>query len=86
MGTITITTFYEDDDIWVVFKDTGPGIDSSDLEKIFQPFYTSKEKGTGLGLAIVKSLVEAYDGEVIIKSKIKHGTKISLRFPVQLNV
>jgi two-component system sensor histidine kinase HydH len=52
--------------IWV--KDDGPGIPSSRMEKIFEPFYTTHEKGTGLGLAIVHKIVENHNGETIVNS------------------
>ena len=51
---------------WV--KDDGRGITPSQIEKIFEPFYTTHEKGTGLGLAIVHKIVENHNGEIRVNS------------------
>jgi two-component system sensor histidine kinase PilS (NtrC family) len=55
-------------------SDTGCGIKENDLKKIFEPFFTNKDKGTGLGLTIVNHIVEGYNGKIIIESKINQGT------------
>jgi two-component system sensor histidine kinase HydH len=52
--------------LWV--KDDGPGIPDNQIEKIFEPFYTTREKGTGLGLAIVHKIVENHNGEIRVDS------------------
>lgn len=54
--------------------DTGCGIEEKDLRKIFEPFFTNKDKGTGLGLTIVGRIVEGYSGKIIIESSINQGT------------
>jgi len=56
--------------------DTGCGIDSTCLEKIFEPFYTTKEKGTGIGLAIVNRIVESYTGHIKVESAANGSTFI----------
>ena len=61
-------------------KDNGPGISPKVLEKIFQPFYTTKEKGTGLGLSITKRLIDLLEGTIIINSS-DSGTIVTLKFP-----
>lgn len=63
-------------------SDTGCGIKENDLKKIFEPFFTNKEKGTGLGLTIVNHLVEGYNGKIIIESNINQGTICSVWLPV----
>jgi len=55
-------------------SDTGCGIKKNDLKKIFEPFFTNKEKGTGLGLTIVNHIVEGYNGKIKIESHINQGT------------
>jgi len=63
-------------------KDTGSGIDPETLEKIFDPFYTTKENGTGLGLAIVKKYVESHSGYIDITSDSGRGTVIKVFIPL----
>jgi len=62
-------------------SDTGCGIKENDLKKIFEPFFTKKEKGTGLGLTIVSHLVDGYNGKIKIESTINQGTVCSLWLP-----
>lgn len=61
--------------------DTGTGIDKHCIDKIFDPFYTTKENGTGLGLAIVKKFVDYHSGYLHIKSKLDEGTTIQVFLP-----
>jgi len=61
--------------------DTGCGIDPIYLEKIWEPFYTTKERGSGLGLAIVRRIVESHGGTVMVQSDFLHGTRFSIQFP-----
>ncbi len=62
-------------------SDTGIGIEPERLEKIFDPFHTTKENGTGLGLAIVKRFVDHHSGHVQVKSTVNKGTKIQVFLP-----
>ena len=62
-------------------SDTGCGIKENDLKKIFEPFFTKKEKGTGLGLTIVSHLVDGYNGKIKIESTINQGTVCSVWLP-----
>jgi two-component system sensor histidine kinase HydH len=69
--------------LWV--KDDGPGIPHDGIEKIFEPFYTTREKGTGLGLAIVHKIVENHDGEIRVESPPKgmsRGSCFSIFIPI----
>ena len=61
--------------------DTGSGIDNEHIDKIFQPFFTTKEDGTGLGLAIVKKIIETHGGEIRINSKPGAGTRVTCCLP-----
>ncbi len=63
--------------------DTGEGISPEQLEKIFQPFSTSKRKGLGLGLALVKRTMERIGGSIRIDSQIGKGTRATLVFPTE---
>ncbi len=64
-------------------RDDGPGIPPDKIERIFEAYYTTKEKGTGLGLAIVKHNVELYGGTVRVESKSGQGAKFLLFFPAK---
>jgi signal transduction histidine kinase len=63
----------------IVVADTGKGIAPEDKEKIFAPFYTTKEKGTGLGLAFVKEIVDDHGGMLVVESEVGRGTTITVR-------
>jgi signal transduction histidine kinase len=67
----------------VAIRDDGPGIPTDKQEKIFEAYYTTKEKGTGLGLATVKHNVELYGGSVRIESALGKGARFVLVFPAK---
>ena len=67
-------------------EDDGPGIPQSNANKIFDPFYTTREKGTGLGLAIVHMIVENHGGEINLVSPVSgkdKGCRITIDLPVR---
>ena len=70
-----------EDYVEIVVKDTGCGIEENDLKKIFEPFFTNKEKGTGLGLAIVSRFVDGYNGRIKVESVINEGTTFIVSLP-----
>lgn len=75
-GTISVVSEAGNDrKVNLVVKDTGEGIPREHLDKIFDPFFSTKKKGTGLGLAIVKSIIEAHGGEIDVESEVGKGTK-----------
>jgi two-component system, NtrC family, sensor histidine kinase HydH len=63
------------------FQDDGEGIEPETLNKIFNPFFTTKEKGSGLGLPIVKSIIEAHQGSLDISSAAGNGTTVTITIP-----
>jgi signal transduction histidine kinase len=63
------------------FQDDGEGIEPEALNKILNPFFTTKEKGSGLGLPIVKSLIEAHQGQLEISSAPEAGTTVTITLP-----
>jgi two-component system sensor histidine kinase HydH len=65
----------------IQFQDSGDGIDPETLKKVFNPFYTTKEKGSGLGLPIVKSIIESHQGTISISSDPGHGTSVIIQLP-----
>lgn len=66
----------------VLISDTGAGIESHDLLRIYDPYFTSKPAGTGLGLAVVQKIMEAHGAFLNIESQAGTGTKVTLRFGV----
>ncbi len=82
-GTILLSGFSENGFAVIRITDSGAGIPLEKMERIFDPFYTTKEpgKGTGLGLFIVKRLVERHRGTILVESKEGIGTTFTLRFP-----
>lgn len=71
-----------DDRVSVVFQDTGPGISAVELENIFNPFFTTKEKGTGLGLAITHKVITEHGGQIEVESAPGHGSRFIVYLPV----
>lgn len=65
----------------VTVRDSGPGIGPEHLSRIFEPYFTTKEKGSGLGLAISYSIVKAYGGAVTVESEIGRGSQFSVYLP-----
>ena len=60
-------------------RDDGPGIE--DVERIFEPHYTTKVKGTGLGLAIARQIVEEHGGRIAASSEIGRGSRVTIEIP-----
>jgi signal transduction histidine kinase len=69
--------------IKIDIEDTGVGIPEENLDKIFQPFFSTKlpEEGTGLGLSISKDIVEKHNGKITVKSKVAQGTCFTIYLP-----
>lgn len=87
-GIIRIRTFTENDLIVIAISDTGSGISPENLQKIFAPFFTTKEAGvgTGLGLSIVTEIVARHGGEIAVESEVGKGSTFTISMPVQHNV
>lgn len=84
-GTITVRSSYEPDDhtLQISVMDTGEGIDPEIVEKIFQPFYTTKSSGTGLGLSITKRLIEQHGGHIRAVNNRDRGVSFLVTLPVK---
>jgi signal transduction histidine kinase len=67
----------------IVVADDGPGIPPDKVARIFEPYFTTKEKGTGLGLTIVKHNVELYGGTVRVESSLGQGAKFTVILPAK---
>ena len=79
---LVATTPGPDNTVRVIFSDTGSGIPQESLEKIFEPFYTTKARGTGLGLAITRQIIEMHHGTITIESEPGHGTTVTVTLPL----
>jgi len=79
-GKITFKAFEAGDSVSVEIKDTGCGMSEEVLDKLFNPFFTTRSKGFGLGLFVVKELVKRNNGTISVESKVGEGTKFTLRF------
>ena len=69
-------------DVLVDIIDRGAGMDAETLRRLFEPFYTTKEKGTGLGMAIAKKITELHSGDLTVTSKQGEGTTATVRLPL----
>ncbi|ANA80889.1 MULTISPECIES: ATP-binding protein [Paenibacillus] len=82
-GTLTLETRIEGDQVQLYVADTGTGMSESELERLFEPFYTTKSKGTGLGLALCMSIVQRHHGTIDVKSQQGEGTVFIISFSVR---
>ena len=84
-GVLKLTTQQVDDWVEVVVEDTGCGISEDNLNKIMDPFFTTKPvgEGTGLGLSIVHKIVQEHGGQIVIDSKEGVGTRMTIGFPIR---
>jgi two-component system, sporulation sensor kinase E len=80
-GQIEVETALTDGMVCLSIRDSGMGIDSSEVEMVFNPFFSRKAGGMGLGLAYVKKVVEEHGGRVDVISKKGKGSIFTLRFP-----
>ncbi|MGF1511549.1 MAG: nitrogen regulation protein NR(II) [Myxococcota bacterium] len=81
-GTIWVETGEDSEGAFLRVADDGPGVTEDLKSKIFDPFYTTKERGSGLGLAISNSIVEAHGAEMWFDSRVGAGTRVTVRFTV----
>jgi two-component system NtrC family sensor kinase len=84
MGTITIRTGCSGEWVWIEFTDTGSGMAPATLNRIFEPFYTTKAigSGTGLGLSVSYGIVKRHGGRIEVDSTLGVGSKFTVHLPV----
>ncbi len=87
-GKITITTECESDTIRISLADTGKGIKPEQLDRIFMPFYTTKEvgKGTGLGLSVSYGIIKSLGGKIEVESEVNKGSEFTIILPLSQQV
>lgn len=84
-GTLTISTSSVKEQVVIEFRDTGSGISKDVLQRIFEPFFsTKKEKGTGLGLSISYRIIQTHGGRIDVESVEGQGTVFTVRIPVKV--
>ncbi len=82
--TVTCKNFRDKsnkDFVKIEFKDTGKGISKENLDKIFEPYFTTKKTGNGLGLAIIHSIIEKHHGKISVESTLGKGTTFIILLP-----
>ncbi len=81
-GIVTIKLIQGRNDVSIIVEDTGSGIPREDMDKIFYPFYSTKEGGSGLGLSIVYRIVEDHGGRISVESQPGKGSRFTVKIPV----
>jgi len=81
-GTITVTTRSNGENVFLDISDTGIGISEELMDKIFEPYFTTKDFGSGLGLTVVYKIMKEHMGEIGVKSREGEGTTFTLTFPI----
>ena len=81
-GTLGLQTGEGSDGVWVSVADTGGGIPQEMLNRIFEPFYTTKKRGSGLGLMIVRRIVRAHGGRIELESQVGRGSTFRIWLPL----
>jgi signal transduction histidine kinase len=83
-GRIRITTRAEGDNVRIAFKDSGSGIPPENLDKVFEPGFTTKVAGdgTGLGLAICYKIIHAHHGDIKVESELGEGATVTITLPL----
>jgi nitrogen fixation/metabolism regulation signal transduction histidine kinase len=83
-GVLTVRTRSEDGKVLIEVEDTGTGLTPEECDRIFTPYYTSKQRGTGLGLAIVQSIVSDHRGRIRVHSEPGRGSTFVIELPKRL--
>ena len=82
-GVLMLRTTHQDGDVELEISDTGSGLTPEECERLFTPYYTTKQHGTGLGLAIVQSVVSDHGGRISVESEAGVGTSFHIRLPAR---
>ena len=80
-GNLTVSARCTDGAVVASVSDTGEGLPPEHLERVFEPFFSTRARGIGLGLAIAKVLTEQNGGAIGVETAAGQGTRVSVRFP-----
>ncbi|HYK44221.1 MAG TPA: ATP-binding protein, partial [Parafilimonas sp.] len=88
LPTVTLVTKKSSNKIEITVKDNGPGIPQNIVDKIFQPFFTTKPtgQGTGLGLSLSYDIIKAHGGEIKVKTKEGEGSEFEIKLPANEDI
>ena len=81
-GTLVVSTTFEGERICITLQDTGTGISTDIRDKIFEPYFTTREFGSGLGLTLTYKIIKEHAGDIEVTSKLGSGTIFSVYIPV----
>ena len=82
-GVLMLSTTHKDGHVQLEISDTGTGLTPEECDRLFTPYYTTKQHGTGLGLAIVKSVISDHGGRISVESETGVGTSFHIELPTQ---
>jgi signal transduction histidine kinase len=82
-GRIILASGSQDGQVWFSIRDTGKGMTPEVKNKIFHPFFTTKEKGTGLGLAVVHKIITDHGGTIELETTPEVGSIFTVRLPLR---
>jgi len=82
-GDLRVAIRSSEQSVVITVSDSGSGVPQESIEKIFEPFYTTKDKGTGLGLAIVYNIIKKHNGDITIESEAGKGTTFTITLPTR---
>jgi signal transduction histidine kinase len=83
VGKIELVSESDPDEIVLIVRDNGNGIQDETMKHVFEPFFTTRKSGTGLGLSIAKKIVDAHGGHIACMSQLNKGTEITISLPRQ---
>lgn len=81
-GVFAVRTAAENDKFFILIKDDGNGMSQKTLERIFEPYYTTKASGTGLGMTTVYKIIKEFSGDIRVKSREGEGTAFIITLPI----
>jgi signal transduction histidine kinase len=82
-GEVDVSLGREGSKLRLVIRDTGPGMSRETIERIFDPYFSTKDSGTGLGLPIAKKIIEEHGGTIQVSSERRAGTAVTIDLPVE---